>query len=74
MKLTPLQQEYVDFMSGYFLENDQFPPMLVLADYFDVYPNAVQCNLECLMKKGVVTKNKAGKWKRGPNFPPICST
>lgn len=68
MKITRRQAEYIRFIAAYFEANDQFPSHRAAAEEFLVYENAADEMLYRLMLKGVLARNAAHKYKRGPNW------
>lgn len=62
MGISERQAEYLSFMRDFFAENDQLPPVSVLAAGLGVTHNAANDALTRLMRAGVIQKNSVGKW------------
>lgn len=62
MFLTVRQGEYLYTMNRFFRDNDQLPPVDVLAKLMGVSPNAAHEALERLERVGAIEKNSCGKW------------
>lgn len=61
--LTPIQIEMLDYMREYLQENDQLPPVVAVADRFEMNPNGAQWHLAEMARKGALEKNAAGRWR-----------
>lgn len=61
--LTKRQQEYFDYMVSFFKENDQFPPVAVMAEGMGVTNKAVEEAQQRLARAGVIERNVVGKWR-----------
>ena len=61
-KLTERQKEYIEFMKIFFNENDQLPPIQVLAKGMGVTNNAASDALTRLIRAGEIQRNSVGKW------------
>ena len=68
MKITRRQAEYLRFIAAYFEANDQMPSHRAVAEEFYVYENAADEMLYRMMRKGVLARNAARKYKRGPKW------
>ena len=68
MKPTQRQLDYIGFLGHYFQLEDQFPSVKALADGLGVAPNAACEMLLRLEKHQILTRNSAGKYKRGPRW------
>jgi Mn-dependent DtxR family transcriptional regulator len=66
--MTKKQIRYVKAMGRFFADNDQFPPMQVLADMMFVSSNAAQEMTARLERMGVIERNSVNKYKRGKNW------
>lgn len=62
IELTERQKEYLDFMRAFFAENDQLPPIQVLAEAMGVTNNAANDALTRLIRAGAIERNSVGKW------------
>ena len=62
MKLTPRQREYVVFMRQFLNENDQLPPVAVLAKAMGVTGNAADEALKRIERAGYIKRNSVGKY------------
>ncbi|WP_312463527.1 hypothetical protein [Comamonas sp.] len=62
MKTIPARQlEVLTFMRGFFKDNDQTPPMAVIAQHFGFRsPNAAQYHVEWLLRHGYLERNSVG--------------
>ncbi|MEJ5125833.1 hypothetical protein WH367_07215 [Comamonas sp. MYb21] len=69
MKTIPARQlEVLTFMQAFFKDNDQTPPMAVIAQHFGFRsPNAAQYHVEWLLRHGYLERNSLGnlKFSRG---------
>jgi DNA-binding transcriptional regulator YhcF (GntR family) len=66
--MTPRLQRYVFAIDKYFRENDQLPSCMHLAEMVGVTNNAAAEAYWRLEREGVVSRNAANKFKRGPHF------
>ena len=58
---TARQLEVLDFMRAFLAENDEMPPMWVIAKHFGFRSeNAAQCHVDALMRKGFLERNSIG--------------
>ena len=60
--MTERQMQYLEFMREFFNENDQLPPIQVLADGMGVTHNAANDALTRLIRAGEIQRNSVGKW------------
>jgi Mn-dependent DtxR family transcriptional regulator len=67
-RLTNRQLHYRAVMEEFFEENDQFPPMAMLADLVGTSNNAAYAMIHKLEQRGVIERNTVGKFKRGRNW------
>lgn len=59
--LTPKQQEFYDYLTGYVTEHRQWPTYREIVEHFDYRsPNSVTQNLQALAKKGYLRKDEHG--------------
>lgn len=63
LPLTDRQQQTLDFMWGFYLENDMLPPCRVTADHFGFAPNAIRDTVKVLVRKSYIEKNTVGKYR-----------
>lgn len=61
--LTPPQREILEFMREFFLENDQTPPVSIVAQRFGLTVNGAHWHLAEMGRKGALEKNAAGRWR-----------
>jgi SOS-response transcriptional repressor LexA len=63
-KITKTEQEILDFMRSYFLENDQLPSCAAICKRFGYSSdNAAHQALMSLMRKGQIERNACGKFR-----------
>jgi DNA-binding transcriptional regulator YhcF (GntR family) len=67
-RLTNRQLHYRTVMEKFFKENDQLPPMAMLAELAGTSSNAAYEMLHKLEQRGVIERNTVGKFKRGRNW------
>jgi DNA-binding transcriptional regulator YhcF (GntR family) len=60
--MTPRLSEYHKFLRAFFEDNDQFPPVYLLAEAMGVNPNAAHCALLRLEAQNIIQRNSIGKW------------
>ena len=66
MKISDRQAKYILLIAEYFEENDRFPTLAYLAEALGVHQNGPAEMLTRLQRSGIVARNKARKYKRGP--------
>lgn len=65
--LTASQAILINYLWAFFNDNDQIPPCQTIArDFGWSSPNAAQEKLESLCGRGLLAKNRIGKWKFTP--------
>ena len=62
-ELTPPQRAILEFMREFFLENDQTPPVSIVAQRFGLTVNGAHWHLAEMGRKGALEKNAAGRWR-----------
>ncbi len=66
--IPPRQLEVLTFMQSFFKDNDQTPPMAVIAEHFGFRsPNAAQYHIDWLLRHGYLERNSLRnlKFSRG---------
>ncbi|TDS74394.1 LexA DNA binding domain-containing protein [Comamonas sp. JUb58] len=59
--LPPRQMDVLNFMLAFHAENDQLPPKAEIARHFGFRsPNAAQCHVDALERKGFLERNRIG--------------
>ncbi|WP_313331347.1 hypothetical protein [Comamonas sp.] len=62
--IPPRQLEVLTFMQSFFKDNDQTPPMAVIAQHFGFRsPNAAQYHIDWLLRHGYLQRNSLGNLK-----------
>lgn len=62
--LTKRQKDVFDFLVEVFRQNDQLPPAQCIADKFKfASTNSATCHLNTLENRGLIEKNKFGKYR-----------
>lgn len=61
--LTARQQEILDFMWDFYLQNDQLPPAQVIASRFGFFKTAASDAIRALARKSYVEKNSVQKYR-----------
>lgn len=62
--IPPRQLEVLTFMKSFFKDNDQPPPMSVIARQFGFRsPNAAQYHIDWLLRHGYLERNSLGNLK-----------
>ncbi len=62
-KLSQLQIDVFSYLEEFFKENDQLPPVYVIALMFAKYPNQIHEMLVGFEKRRMIEKNAVGKWR-----------
>tara|TARA_R110002096_G_scaffold352476_3_gene545463 strand:+ start:478 stop:681 length:204 start_codon:yes stop_codon:yes gene_type:complete len=65
---TSVQKRYKEAMRKFFIENDQMPPVSVLAEIMERNPTAAAQAQSRLEAQGIIERNSVGKYKRGRNW------
>lgn len=69
ISLTSKQISYMEFVNNFIVENDNFPPLSIIAGHFGVNPNAALNHLQALEKKGYLAMcDKVQKYRRTAPF------
>lgn len=64
LPLTKTQEEVLAFLWSFYRCEDQLPPALLVADYFQYRSKtAVNCVQQALERKGYIEKNTVGKYR-----------
>lgn len=61
--LSERQAAVLSFLVDFYLENDQLPPMQVIANKFEFSVNAAQHQINQLRRKKYIEHNAVGKYK-----------
>lgn len=59
-ELTPKQEECYQFMLKYLCENHRIPPIQVIADHFNIAPNAACSRIDLIVRKGWIERFRSG--------------
>lgn len=74
-KLTPRQQQVLDYLRAFYEENDQLPPMQTIADHFGWKSmNSAATFTAILEAKGYIEKNAVGKFRFSRHQPDFSDT
>lgn len=62
-KLSKLQESVFAYMVEFFADNDQLPPVWIVAAEYDKYENQIHEMLLSFEKRGMIERNAVGKWR-----------
>jgi hypothetical protein len=58
---TGLQLQVLEYMRTFLAENDQLPPMHLIALHFDIAASSADWHVKTLLRLGFLERNAAGK-------------